>query len=185
MTLSNKLTAMRLLAGPLLFGLYYIDDVWVKILCLLIVIASEVSDALDGTIARRRNETTDFGKLFDPFADSISRFTFFAAFMAVGLIPPWMLLVLFLRDSLVSFIRLMAATQNVIVSARRTGKIKAVTQATGIIIIICADILHYMVDNVPLVPVSGVVMTIVVAITLYSAVDYTVGNLPVIRRLSM
>lgn len=182
MTLSNQVTAMRLLAGPIVFLVYPIDSIIAKIVCLLIVIASEVSDGIDGYLARKRNEITDFGKLFDPFADSLSRFTFFLTFMAAGLAQPWMILLIFYRDSLVSFVRIIAATQKVIVSARRTGKIKAVVQATAIITIICAHILSYLVSYVPVKEIAGVVMFIVVAITVYSAIDYAYGTLHIIKK---
>lgn len=185
MTLSNKVTALRLLFGPLFFFIYPIDHVGAKIIGLLLVICSEVSDGIDGYLARRRNETTDFGKLFDPFADSISRFTFFLTFMKVGLAAPWMMLIIFYRDSLVSYIRLMASTQKIIVSARKTGKIKAVTQATACITIICFDILSKLITGIPIQEISGVMMSIVVVITFYSAVDYLIGNLKVLSKLQI
>ena len=58
----------------------------------------ELSDAFDGHVARSRNEVTDFGKLFDPAADSLSRQTIFLSFMvcAAHIIPLWMFFTVFL-----------------------------------------------------------------------------------------
>ena len=73
-------------------------------------------------------------------ADSISRITVFVAFMWSGLIPWWMLLVFIYRDSAVATMRTVCAFRGEVVAARRSGKIKAIVQATAIITILVARI---------------------------------------------
>jgi len=58
----------------------------------------ELSDFVDGRLARRDNQVTAFGKLFDPFADVISRVTYFLAFASIGIMPLWVFLVVLYRE---------------------------------------------------------------------------------------
>jgi CDP-diacylglycerol--glycerol-3-phosphate 3-phosphatidyltransferase len=88
----------------------------------------ELSDAIDGHVARLYGEVSDIGKLLDPLVDTLTRFTIFAAFMAMGIMPLWMLLIFFYRDMIVSYIRSMAAMKKVAMGARFSGKVKALFQ---------------------------------------------------------
>ncbi len=97
---------------------------------LALFILGEISDFLDGLVARRKNEVSDFGKLIDPMADVIFHLTLFLIFMSLGLVPGWMVIVLVWREVAVSSLRLMASTdQRLVIAAARPGKIKANIQA--------------------------------------------------------
>jgi CDP-diacylglycerol--glycerol-3-phosphate 3-phosphatidyltransferase len=105
-------------------------------LALVFAVLIELSDAFDGMLARQRKEVTDFGKIFDPVCDSLSRQTVFLAFLISGIIPLWMFLVFLYRDSLMSFLRVMCAVDGTVVAARPSGKLKAVFQAFASFLII-------------------------------------------------
>ncbi len=104
-----------------------------------ILLASELSDAFDGVVARARGEVTDFGKVFDPVADSIARLTAFASFMVCGIIPLWLFLIFLYRDMLMALLRIVCASKGTVLAARNSGKAKAVFQGTsiGLVVIIC------------------------------------------------
>jgi len=140
MILANWLSFLRILMSPIFVIVFIQEGLWAKVAALVIVIMSELSDAFDGHLARSRGEVTDFGKLLDPLADSISRVTVFVAFMWVGMIPWWMVLVFVYRDSLISTMRTVCAYRGEVVAARISGKIKAVIQATAIITVLTARI---------------------------------------------
>jgi CDP-diacylglycerol--glycerol-3-phosphate 3-phosphatidyltransferase len=91
----------------------------------------ELSDLFDGMAARRYGAVSDFGKVFDPFADSFSRLSYFAAFMAIGRMPAIAFLLVLYRDLLVSFGRLLMAKRGVSMPARLSGKLKAVAYAVA------------------------------------------------------
>ena len=180
MTLSNKLSFFRLLLAPVYFILFWIDkhqnhpEVTLIVSCILIVlvILGEISDALDGSLARSRQEITDFGKLFDPFADYVTRFTFFFCFWWLELCPAWMVVVIFYREAIVSFLRLLVRGENVVLAARKTGKFKAIIQAIAIFVILGARLISFWIPNFPVVNIATGVMAVVVIITVISMVDY-------------
>lgn len=135
------MTASRLLWAPVFAYLFIISVnnnlsplyLWLA-LCFAAFI--ELSDAFDGVIARHRKEVTDFGKIFDPVCDSLSRQTVFLAFLMTGIIPLWMFLIFLYRDSLMSFLRVMCAVDGTVVAARKSGKLKAIFQAVATFLII-------------------------------------------------
>lgn len=191
MTLSNKLTFIRLLMAPVFFCLFWVTManplpvVKLKIYILLIVLAvfSEISDALDGRIARKRGEVTDFGKLFDPFADSVSRFTFFLCFWWSGVVPAWMIVTIFYRDACISFLRLVLRGENVVLAARISGKIKAVTQSAAIFLILVVEVTAIIFPGFPVRLPALIVMSVVVTVTVLSMVDYLWAHRHILREI--
>jgi CDP-diacylglycerol--glycerol-3-phosphate 3-phosphatidyltransferase len=140
MTLANWLTSARLLLSPVFVVVFLQEGLWARVAALAIVVVSELTDAFDGHLARSRGEVTDFGKLLDPLADSVSRISVFVAFLVLGLIPWWMVLVFIYRDSLISTMRTVCAYRGEVVAARSSGKIKAIIQATVIIAVLVGRI---------------------------------------------
>lgn len=145
----------------------------------------EVTDMVDGWFARRLGQQSQLGKILDPLADSISRFTVFLGFLDQGYASVWALAPIFWRDSIVSTVRVLAASQGVIVSARFSGKVKAIIQGTAIISILAAvcarDLLGFSIDDVK--ALSNRAMVYVALVTVYSLVDYLWGNRKMLREL--
>jgi CDP-diacylglycerol--glycerol-3-phosphate 3-phosphatidyltransferase len=92
-----------------------------------IFIASEITDYLDGMIARKRGETSDFGKLFDPFADTLTQITYFFCFVIDGILPSALFLLVLYREFGILFIRNLMLRKGIAMGARIGGKIKTVT----------------------------------------------------------
>ena len=148
----------------------------------------EMSDAIDGVIARSRNEVTSFGKIFDPVCDSISRQTIFCTFMYTGIIPLWMFFIFLYRDALMSFIRIMCAVNGAVIAARLSGKLKAIFQAMGTGLVLVVVFLHTYVKG--LIPETWWGMHpgfwIMVFPTLFTALsmfDYLIPNWHVIKKM--
>lgn len=85
----------------------------------------EVSDLLDGRVARAQNKVSPFGKLFDPFADVMARVTYFLAFTSIGIMPLWVLLVVLYREFGILFLRMLLGLKGIAMGARTGGKLKA------------------------------------------------------------
>jgi len=186
MTLSNKITLFRVSLCPIFLALFLIPGVLYKILALLIVIFSETSDALDGYLARKRNQLTMLGKLFDPYADSIFRYTTFLCFTGYihgghNIVPVWMVVLIFYRDATIWFLRTISASQDFILSARISGKLKAIFQAITILLIMLLIILTEFGLNVYLNNIAYYAMLMVTLFTLISGVEYLIANWKLIK----
>jgi CDP-diacylglycerol---glycerol-3-phosphate 3-phosphatidyltransferase len=188
MTLANWLTFARLLLSPVFVIVFLQEGLWPRVAALTIVIISELTDAFDGHVARARGEVTDFGKLLDPLADSISRISIFVAFMAVGIIPWWMVLVFFYRDSLISTMRTVCAYRGEVVAARISGKIKAIVQATAIIAILVGRVATLffpaLLPEELLNQITWWLVLIAAIYTQYSLFDYLAGNWGIVSAAS-
>lgn len=132
MNLPNTLTATRIVASPILFGLFFLPDllgvpyaVVVPALWVLFV-AMEITDVLDGWVARRTGAVTDLGKVLDPYSDVISRLTYFVAFAVLGIMYPLFLLLIVYREVSILFVRMLMYRDGIALAARKGGKLKAV-----------------------------------------------------------
>jgi cardiolipin synthase len=192
--LANMLTLTRVLLAPIVAGSFFLDRVGVplfaaRLVTVGLVMLCELSDAFDGFAARRFNQVSDIGKILDPFADSFYRFTIFASFMAVGYMPLGMLLIFFYRDSIVSMLRIVSGLGGIAMSARISGKLKAVVQATGMFAVFAVDLVRYnpfMPSLAEALPWNAIIFWIfaaVAAYTLYSAIDYTLGSIDVLKKV--
>jgi CDP-diacylglycerol---glycerol-3-phosphate 3-phosphatidyltransferase len=181
-TLPNILTGARIVLSPFFFILFVYygalgmnHALSVAILWALFLII-EFTDLFDGMAARRYGVSSDFGKIFDPFADSFARLTYFVGFLVVGLMPPIAFLLVLYRDLLVSFGRLLMAKEGVSMSARLSGKIKAfVYAAAGVMGLIMTTLPLFNAPN-GLIKAAGiatqVVFWICAATAVWTACDY-------------
>jgi CDP-diacylglycerol--glycerol-3-phosphate 3-phosphatidyltransferase len=193
MNIATAITALRLIVAPI-FAFFFItgystahSPTWIWI-CTGLAILVEASDIVDGCMARVRNEVTDFGKVFDPLADSLSRQTIFLSFMVAGIIPWWLYLVFFYRDALIHLLRIICASSGLVLAARVSGKTKAVLQGVGIFGVLAVVALQrYHIGGMPQ-KIWGFhpafwVMLIPAIFTLVSIVDYVAPHIGLIRRM--
>jgi len=129
--LANNLSFIRIILAFIATYLIMSQDLLNLMIAIILIAYSELTDMLDGYIARRDNIVTDIGKLLDPLSDSISRFLYFFTFGYVGLFPIWLVLVFFLRDIIVAYIRTYISLSGIAMGARYSGKLKAVVQFAG------------------------------------------------------
>lgn len=94
-----------------------------------------ITDFVDGYLARKNNQITNFGKLFDPLADKFMTTSAFVMLSLAGIVPFWLTLVFILRDILVDGSRNLAAKNNVQVAASIWGKAKTMLQSIGLVLI--------------------------------------------------
>ena len=135
MTTPNLITFSRLLCVPFFVFFCARADHLGYLYATVVLGMMELSDLLDGHIARHFNQSSRIGKLLDPMADSISRFSIFLTFFKVGIMPFWMVFVFFVRDMSIAYYRSFSAAEGLVVGARSSGKVKALTQAFGSMLI--------------------------------------------------
>lgn len=142
MNLPNKLTVMRILLVPVLVIISMIDfPVSVcnipfgYILADIIFIIASITDKIDGSLARKNNQVTTFGKFLDPIADKILVVSALIILVERGTIPAWIPIIIVFREFLVSGYRLIASqTNGKVIAANKWGKLKTVTQMLAIIL---------------------------------------------------
>ena len=135
MNLPNKLTVLRIILVPFMVAAMLLDFQYNYLVAGLIFVAASITDYFDGSIARKRNLITDFGKFADPIADKILVISALVCFLAKGLCDPIILIIVLFREFVVTSIRLSAASSGKVVAANMWGKVKTVTQMIAIICI--------------------------------------------------
>ena len=183
MNIANSTTLLRIFLAPV-FLILFMNDMYVWVL--VVVIIAEFSDLVDGYIARKYKIVTNFGKLMDPYADSIYRFTVFLCFLTKGIAQLWMVAIIFYRDVVVTIVRNFGVLSNVVIAARKSGKIKAIAQSTAINVIIMIIVYKSFVDpksnTVGIESVNYYLMLVATLVTLFSAFDYVLGNWHIISK---
>jgi CDP-diacylglycerol--glycerol-3-phosphate 3-phosphatidyltransferase len=192
MTLAHYFTFIRIFISPIFLLVYiYHQELGMTTFVVPIVLAfllgvSELSDAFDGYIARKYNQVTDLGKIFDPMADSIYRISVFLTFTQPPVNLPIGLVFIFLyRDSVVSTLRTICALKGLALAARISGKIKAVIQALAAFCVLFLMLLQasQLVDIDQLTSYSAWIVGVAATYTLYSGIDYVYANRHFVRRI--
>ncbi len=142
MTLPTKLTLLRIGLTFVVMGLLFVPGVWAKVAALGCFLVASATDWLDGYLARRWHQMTPLGALLDPIADKVLVIGMFLVFVQLRLIPAWMVLVIVLREFIITGVRFFAASRAIILSAAKEGKHKTVSQMTTIIVILAMLVLR-------------------------------------------
>jgi CDP-diacylglycerol--glycerol-3-phosphate 3-phosphatidyltransferase len=128
MVLPNQLTILRIILTPIFLVLFLTGEpVLIQISYLVFIIAA-ITDWYDGWLARKFNYITEWGKFMDPLADKILTSTAFIAFVIVGVLQLWMVLLIIIRDLLVTLIRVYADYRNVSFRTTRSAQLKTFLQ---------------------------------------------------------
>ena len=111
MTTASKITLIRVAFIPLFMLLMYLSGgetgLWMWLSLVVFVIAS-LTDYVDGFIARKYNQVSDFGKFLDPLADKLLVIAAMTMFCEWGLFPAWALMIVLTREFAVTGLRLVA-----------------------------------------------------------------------------
>ena len=115
MNLPNRLTVLRLVLVPVFLIAFIVSQslpslsVVATIITFVCYVVAELTDLLDGKIARKRGLVTDLGKVMDPFADTLSHVTYFLCFLSYGIMPLWAFIIIMWREYGILFVRMLLA----------------------------------------------------------------------------
>ena len=170
MTLASKITLIRVAFIPLYMVFMYLSGgeagLWMWLSLAVFIIAS-LTDYVDGQIARKFNQVSDFGKFLDPLADKLLTIAAMVMFCQWGRFPAWALMIVLTREFAVTGRRLGAVGKGKVIAAGWSGKIKTASTMLGLCVWMAFPgmmILGYV--------VSG----IIVISTVYSGVEYFIQN---------
>ncbi len=185
MNLPNYITLTRILSIPVL--------IWVltsntfsstngerELIASFIFIAASITDAIDGYLARKREQVTTIGMLLDPVADKLLIAAAFITLVQFNprIVPAWMAVIIIGREFLVSGLRSIAASEGFTIQASDLGKAKMLVQ---IISVVAAIVDHHWTHlpwyflNLPVHPIAIASIWVMVALSLISAADYFIA----------
>lgn len=170
------------------------------VVALVLFCVASFTDFLDGYVARKYNQVTDFGKFVDPLADKLLVSSALILFAEQGAFAGWMVCVILARELIITSLRVVAANKGRVLAATWTGKVKTCVQIGGIILIYLYYILMGAIGSgavnnmlsgsgagILFVNTSGtdaflaVVGWVVTLVTIYSGFDYLRKNWDLIK----
>ena len=170
MTLASKITLVRVAFIPLFIVFMYLSGgnpgLWMWLSLAVFIIAS-LTDYVDGQIARKCNQVTDFGKFLDPLADKLLTIAAMTMFCEWGQMAAWALMLVLTREFAVTGLRLVAVGKGKVIAAGWSGKIKTASTMIGL----CAMMAFPGVGWV-----STAVVAVIIVTTVYSGIEYFVQN---------
>jgi CDP-diacylglycerol--glycerol-3-phosphate 3-phosphatidyltransferase len=170
MTTASKITLVRVAFIPIFMVLMYLSggmpNVWMWASLGVFILAS-LTDYIDGQIARKYNQVSDFGKFLDPLADKLLTIAAMVMFCEWGSFPAWALMIVLTREFAVTGLRLVAVQKGTVIAAGWSGKVKTASTMIGL----CCWMAF------PTIPVLGWIVTgVIVLTTVYSGVEYFIQN---------
>ena len=170
MTTASKITLARVAFIPAYMACMYLcnnqQNIWTWIALGVFILAS-ITDYIDGQIARRCNQVTDFGKFLDPLADKLLTISAMVMFCRWGQFPAWALMTVLTREFAVTGLRLVAVGKGKVIAAGWSGKVKTACTMVGL----CA-MMAFPLD----LWVCWTVVSVIVVTTVYSGIEYFAQN---------
>ena len=170
MTLASKITLARVALIPAYLLTMYLSGgeagLWMWISLAIFVIAS-LTDFIDGYIARKYHQVSDFGKFLDPLADKLLTIAAMAMYCEWGIFPAWALMIVLTREFAVSGLRMVAGPKGKVIAAGKSGKFKTASTMVGL----CAMMALPGIDLLNTAVIACIVIT-----TVYSGVEYFIQN---------
>jgi len=184
MTIPNILSIIRILLSPVFLFFFMKDDPFSKRLSLLIFFIAVLTDWYDGWHARKYKSVTNFGIFIDPLADKVLTSFAFYLFYVLGFMPLWMLIIIVLRDIIVTIIRSYDEYKGLIMKTSFIAKTKTFIQMTYLFLILSLLILlTYPVGETNAAAINDFIfksnlnyylLLLVTGLTLYTGIDYLV-----------
>ena len=170
MTTATKITLLRVVMIPAYMVFMYLSGghsnlfMWIG---LGIFILASVTDFVDGYIARKYNQVSDFGKFLDPLADKLLTIAAMAMFCQWGSFPAWALMIVLTREFAVTGLRLVAVGNGTVIAAGWSGKVKTASTMIGLCVMMAFPTIAWL---------CWAVIAVIVVTTVYSGVEYFIQN---------
>lgn len=170
MTTASKITLVRIFFIPLFMVFMYLSggepNLWMYISLGVFILAS-ITDYIDGEIARKFNQVTDFGKFLDPLADKLLTIAAMTMFCQWGKFEAWALMIVLTREFAVTGLRLVAVGKGTVIAAGKSGKFKTASTMIGLCAMMAFPTVGWL---------CWTVVGVIVVTTVYSGVEYFIQN---------
>lgn len=170
MTTASKITLIRVAFIPVYMVFMYLSGgqpgLWMW-LALGVFILASITDYIDGQVARRCNQVSDFGKFLDPLADKLLTIAAMTMFCEWGTMPAWALMIVLTREFAVTGLRLVAVGKGTVIAAAWSGKVKTASTMIGLCVWMAFPTINWL---------AWIVTGVIVITTVYSGVEYFIKN---------
>ncbi len=182
----NILSIIRIILSPVFLLMFLNGDAFVKKLSLVVFFAAVLTDWYDGWHARKYDSITNFGIFIDPLADKVLTTFAFYLFYLLGFMPLWMLLLIALRDIVVTIIRSYDEYKGMTLKTSFIAKTKTFIQMTYIFAVLVMlvyisggeaskfkeDVRYFIYDS----SANYLLMLVVTLLTVYTGLDYLISS---------
>ena len=170
MTTASKITLIRVAMIPAFMVTMYLSGgnagLWMLISLAIFIVAS-LTDFIDGYIARKYKQVSDFGKFLDPLADKLLTIACMCMMCEWGMMPAWALMIVLTREFAVTGLRLVAVQNGTVIAAGWSGKVKTASTMVGLCFVMAVPAVGW---------INTIVNWMIVLTTVYSGVEYFVQN---------
>lgn len=165
---ANSITLLRVgVLIPILILMQFPNRLAYWAAAVLFVVAA-LSDFLDGYIARKWGQVTNFGKFLDPLADKLLICSVLIEMVGLGRVPAWVVILIIIRELAVTGLRAVAADNNVVIAADKYGKAKTVLQILAVVPLL----IHFSFWGLPIHKIGIFILYIALLLTLISGINY-------------
>lgn len=142
----------------------------------LIFSMASITDFLDGYMARKSGQITKFGIIMDPIADKFLVISALVLLVDIGVVSVWIATIIIAREFLVTGIRVVALSKDIVIKAEMGGKIKTGVQIAAIICLIVGRSIPFINEiGIDLFDIGTLLIWAAVVLALVSGVQYTVS----------
>ena len=176
MNLPNKITIARIFMIPVFVVFMFVPQLeYGRYIAAAIFILAAITDAIDGYLARKHNLITNFGKFMDPLADKLLVSSALICFVALELIPAWIVIIIISREFIISGFRLIASDSGIVIAASWWGKLKTNVQIIMSVLLIVN--LEYTFFNI----LEQIFIYAALLLTIISLAEYMIKNRNVLK----
>lgn len=170
MNIPNSLTILRIALIPF-FVVFMLADIGKtgKYIALVIFVIASLTDMLDGYLARKNHQITNFGKFMDPLADKLLVCSALVCFVDQNRLASWIVIIIIAREFIISGFRLVASDNGIVIAASYWGKAKTISQMIMIILLILdwGGIFNIL---------ETIFVWLALILTIVSLIDYIIKN---------
>ena len=169
-TIPNALSVIRILLSVGFCITYFTDE---KLAALVILVITGITDVLDGRIARKYNQVSDFGKILDPFADKLFTVSTVVCICVSGIVPVWLLCIIIVKEIvLIVGGLLMIHVADAVIPSRWYGKATTVLFFGSFFLALLFEVIKFdpQLTRVIITAMIGVAT----ALAIYSVINYII-----------
>lgn len=186
MNLPTQLTLLRVILTPVFLLLFFHDSLTLKFISFVVFIIASLTDWYDGYFAKKLGKVSQFGKFFDPLADKILVSSAFIAFYYQGYVKLWIVVVIVVRDFLITGLRSYAlfTTRPVVTSG--LARAKTFLQMVSVFVIYVVYLLDQYSNSigqpffiqriVHQIKLIDMLLWVVIFLTVYTGLRYLIEN---------